>query len=75
MTQLEKRWQVAAPISPQANENLSQYSPVFRQVLFNRGISTSQEAEAFLQTDLAANDPYQLTGLSAAVERIASAIE
>jgi single-stranded-DNA-specific exonuclease len=54
--------------------------PAIAQVLVARGIDTQAEAEAFLNPTLdallddAANDPAQLLGMDAAVERIQSAV-
>ncbi len=75
MSQIERRWQVAAKITPQAAENLSPYSPTFQQILFNRGIATLDEANTFLKTEYSFHDPYLLTGMQPALDRIIQAID
>lgn len=71
-----KRWQIAQPITPEANESLAVFSPILRQILFNRGHATEAEARAFLnaETDFDA-DPFQMMGMDLAVGRILLAIE
>ena len=72
----KRRWQIAAPITPQANEALAAFSPVLRQVLFNRGYATDSEARAFLRAETNINtDPFQMTGMDQAVARIQRAID
>lgn len=78
MTELipEKRWLVSPAITPQAEQALSPFSPVLRQLLFNRGYSTDREARAYLRADpLFDPDPFRMTGMPAAVGRIRTAIE
>jgi single-stranded-DNA-specific exonuclease len=70
-----KRWQVQPPITPQAEASLEAYPPLLRQILFNRGYASDAEARAFLkaQPDFI-TDPFGLTGVAAAVERIQRAL-
>jgi single-stranded-DNA-specific exonuclease len=70
-----KRWLVSTPIAPQANEALGAYSPIMRQVLFNRGYATEAKARSFLQaeTDFDTSS-FQLTGIPATVERVRFAL-
>jgi single-stranded-DNA-specific exonuclease len=71
-----KRWQIAPLITSQANEELAEFPPILRQVLFNRGIATEADAHAFLSADTTHNtDPFQLTGMERTVARILQAIE
>ncbi len=71
-----KRWQIAPTITPQANEALVKFPAILRQVLFNRGYATDAKARAFLnaKTDFD-TDPFQMTGMKEAVERILLAID
>ena len=71
-----KRWLVQPPLTPQADENLVKFPPILRQILFNRGYATEAEARAFLKAepDFDSN-PFQLTGMDAAVKRIRFAID
>ena len=75
MTQ-PKRWQIAPTLSPQANESLAKFPVILRQVLFNRGYPTDAKASAFLKAEADFDtDPFQMTGMNEAVERIRYAIE
>ena len=67
MNSSEKRWQIAPTISPEANENLKAYSPILRQILYNRGYATHEEAENFLNAAAPGHDPLELTGMEKAL--------
>lgn len=69
------RWTISPTLTPQANENLADYPPILRQVLYNRGYGTAAEAKAFLQAETTFDtSPFQLTGMEKTVERIQRAI-
>ncbi len=71
-----KRWVIQSSITPQADEALSKFPYVLKQILFNRGYSTDAEARAFLKAETTSNnDPFQLIGMQEAVDRIRFAIE
>ena len=71
-----KRWQIAPPIPPDADEALQRYPRILRQLLYNREVDTEQAALRFLSAaSPAVTDPFLLTGMTAAVERIAAAID
>ncbi len=71
-----KRWQIAPTLTPQANESLAKFPAILRQVLFNRGYATDAKARAFLKAETDFDtDPFQITGMKEAVERIKRAIE
>lgn len=71
-----KRWVIAPPITPQADQALAKFPPILKQIVFNRGLTTDAEARAFLKAELSANhDPFQLTGMQAAIDRICFALE
>lgn len=70
-----KRWVIQPPITPQADEALSKFPYVLKQILFNRGYGTDAEARAFLKAEPNADaNPLQLTGMGSAVDRIQYAI-
>jgi single-stranded-DNA-specific exonuclease len=72
----KNRWQIAAPLTPLADQELASHPPVIRQILFNRGYATRQEAYDFLNAKEPFNtDPFQLKGMRATVDRITSAID
>ena len=71
-----KRWLIPPVITLEADTALVKFPPVLRQVLFNRGYATDAQARAFLKAETDFNtDPYQMTGMRAAVERIRFALE
>ena len=71
-----KRWLIPPKITLEAESALQAFPPVLRQVLFNRGYATDAQARAFLKAepDFDTN-PFQMTGMEAAVERICFALE
>jgi single-stranded-DNA-specific exonuclease len=71
-----KRWNIALSLTPEANENLSAYPAIIRQILFNRGFVEEVGARAFLQGEAPIDTaPWQMTGIEPAVERILFAID
>ena len=71
-----KRWVVAPPITLQADQALAKFPPILKQIVFNRGLATDAEARAFLRAEPNSNtDPFQLTGMGAAVDRICFALQ
>ncbi len=74
MTTHSKRWRIAAPIPEAVSRELEPYSPILRQVLYNRGQHTLVDAHRYLHGDGVSTDPYLLTGMRAAVERILRAV-
>jgi single-stranded-DNA-specific exonuclease len=71
-----KRWVISSPITLAAAEALVRFPPILKQILFNRGIGSYDEASAFMRaTPNFDTDPFQLTGMSEAVARIQFAID
>lgn len=71
-----KHWNILPPITPEADAALVAFPPILRQVLFNRGFSTDAEARSFLRAEPSFNtDPFQMTGMREAVDRISFAIQ
>jgi len=71
-----KRWVIQTPITPQADEALSNFPYVLKQIVFNRGYSTDAEARTFLKAESNSNtDPFHLIGMQPAVDRIQFALE
>lgn len=71
-----KRWLIPPTLTHEADKALQAYPPVLRQILFNRGYASDAEARPFLKAEPAFNtDPFQMTGMRAAVERIRCALE
>src|SRR5215211_6056136 len=71
-----KRWVVAPPINSQAEEALVKFPTILKQIFFNRGIATDADARVFLKAQPNAdNNPFQLIGMQATVDRICYALE
>ena len=72
----DKHWNIPPRITPEADSALSAFPPLLRQILFNRGFADDASARAFLRGEPNANtDPFQMTGMKTAVDRIHSAIQ
>jgi single-stranded-DNA-specific exonuclease len=70
-----KRWIVQPPITPEADKALEKFPRSLRQIVFNRGYPTDAEARAYLNAKPDFNtDPFQMTGMRAAIDRIQYAI-
>lgn len=75
-SELGKRWLVSASVTPQANESLAAFSPIMRQVLYNRGYATDASARAYLRAEASFDpSPFQMTGVLAAVDRVRYALD
>lgn len=75
MENKETSWILPPKIPAEISENLSDYSPVFRQILFNRGIKTPHQADEFLKAAPPSHADKQLMGTQKAVDRIGKALE
>jgi single-stranded-DNA-specific exonuclease len=72
----QKRWIVPPQITPEADSALEKFPPLLRQILFNRGYATDADARAYLNgKPNFDNDPFQMSGMRKAVERIRFAIQ
>lgn len=67
---LERRWEISAPVPPVIDSALAIYPPLVRQLLYNRGIETQAQAEAFLNGQVFIDDPWLLKDMDSAVDRI-----
>lgn len=75
MKPTSKNWQLLPRLTPEADQALHGYPPILRQILFNRGYSTHEQARNFLEAKPGVNtDPFLLPDMQAAVERILYAI-
>lgn len=71
-----KRWLIPPKLTLEADTALQAFPPVLRQILFNRGYANDAEARAFLKAEPNCNtDPFQMTGMRAAIERICIALK
>ena len=73
---MEKRWLIPPRISPEADHALGEYHPFLRQILFNRGYASADDARQFIDALLPSSaHPLNLSGVGQAVERIRYAID
>jgi len=72
---LPKRWRVHHPIPADISKSLHEFSPLMRQLLYNRGYQDAEIAAAFLSGNVNfSTDPFLLSGMDQAVSRLNSAI-
>ncbi|MCI0519179.1 MAG: single-stranded-DNA-specific exonuclease RecJ [Chloroflexi bacterium] len=72
---LVKDWIVKGPPPPQVMEALSEYSSVMRHLLFNRGITSAEQARTFLTASGPLYDPFLLKDMRLTVQRLLRALE
>lgn len=70
----EKEWVVKEPIPAAIQEELSAHSKIIQQLLYNRGITTQQQAQEYL-THPINHDPFLFPDMDKAVGLIFSAIK
>ncbi len=70
-----KRWKISQPIPADIDQQLQAYPRILRQALYNRGYTTMQTAEQYLQAGCPHYDPFGLTGMDAAVDRLLYAVD
>jgi single-stranded-DNA-specific exonuclease len=76
MTNIEKIWKIAEPISEKADIELQPIDPVLRQILFNRGYRNSAEALEFINAKIPkGTEPFNLLNMQIAVDRINWAVQ
>ena len=74
-TPVAKRWSIAAPIPPEINQELADFPPLLRQLLYNRGVRDAETALAFLSASAPeATDPFLIRDMPQAVELLHSAM-
>lgn len=76
MPVITKRWEVAPTLPPDANQELSGYPPILRQILYNRGYLTHELARLYLEAQPPPGcEPSNLIDLPKAIDRINFAIK
>ncbi len=69
-----KRWQTLPPFPPGHQARFPELDRLTVQILYNRRITTPQEAEDFLHRVHCSGDPLQLKGMAQAIKNIERAI-
>jgi single-stranded-DNA-specific exonuclease len=73
---LPKRWRIAHKIPRDVSQSLTDFSPLMRQLLYNRGFSDNETAGRFIAGAVGAStDPILLKTMDQAVERLHQAVE
>jgi single-stranded-DNA-specific exonuclease len=67
---IQKKWVTPAKMPQSVNEALAAYPCLFRQILFNRGISTPAQADEFLTAEQPHYTPETMLDMETAVETI-----
>ncbi len=70
-----KRWQLQPRVASLVVARFPQLHPLLVQILFNRGISTPEQAQQFLAPEAMIGNPFQLRGMSQTVARLRRAID
>jgi single-stranded-DNA-specific exonuclease len=71
-----KHWLVQSPLTDAADQELKDYPPIIRQILFNRGYGTAESARRYLRAEPGSDtSPWKLTGIQETVDRIARALD
>ncbi len=72
---LPKRWRIAHKIPRDVSQSLTDFSPLMRQLLYNRGFSDNETAAKFVAGEVSASiDPNLLKTMDKAVERLHLAV-
>ncbi len=72
----KKRWVIAPLIPNDVKQTLRDYPPFLRQLLFNRGITTSEIARAYLGAESpTSTDPFLMLGMREAIAILEQALE
>ncbi len=72
---LSKRWIIHEPLADSLINQLSHRNPLLLQLLYCRGLRSSEEIEAFFAGTVFHSDPRAMQGIAEAVERLLRAIE
>jgi len=75
-TPVTKRWNIAEPIPPEIDQELADFPPLLRQLLYNRGVRDAESAQAFVEANSpGATDPFLIRDMTEAVELLHAAIK
>lgn len=72
---LPKIWIVAEKLPQEVNSELGVYPESIRQILYNRGCRTGQDAEMYLTAGGQIHDPFQLKDMDRVVDRLEMALK
>ena len=70
-----KRWRLTPPLPSDVQHSLAEYRPFEQEILFNRGIRTTKEVDAYFTFGISQDhDPFLMSGMDQAVERLQAAV-
>jgi len=73
---IPKKWVIYPPIHIDITQQLQEYPPILRQLLYNRDINTAEKARMYLgAVFLSGYSPEMMKGIPDATDRISSAID
>lgn len=72
---IEKEWIIAPRITVDIKNELSGFSEIMQQILYNRGIKDANSAAQFFDKETSAFDPFLMKNMERGVERIFQAID
>lgn len=75
---MNKKWVVRDEMPAAARSQLARWEaePLIQQLFWNRGLENEEQALAFVRRENSSDsDPFQLTGMDAAVERILAGLD
>ena len=73
---MQTQWQIQPLLPPAAEKSLEKFPPVLRQLLYNRGYATDEDARAFLKAAPSfETTPWGLKDMDLAIDRLLEAIE
>ena len=71
-----KHWLIQTPITAAADQELQEYPPIIRQILFNRGYGTAISARRFFKAEVDKDtSPWKLKGMEETIYRINRALD
>jgi single-stranded-DNA-specific exonuclease len=71
-----KIWKVAPRLSKEAAGSLSIYPPILRQILYNHGLTSAEQANQYLEAaPPEGNHPLNMLGMALAIDRLQFAIQ
>ncbi|MBI4201631.1 MAG: single-stranded-DNA-specific exonuclease RecJ, partial [Chloroflexi bacterium] len=70
-----KVWRIRTPLPQEARRTLGQYPPFMAQVMYNRGLRSLSQAQAFLSGNPVSHDPFALPSMETAVQRLHKALQ
>ena len=72
---MKKRWRLTPLLPPDVQHSLAEYRSFEQEILYNRGIRTIEEADAYFTIEISReHDPFLMLGMDQAVERLQAAV-